>query len=114
MRTMLPAALLLLLSWFLPATAPAQAAAQVMAAPAALLRVQEHPGLRQEPPRHTAAQARHGLPALAGSAGPAVLPSVLPLARPGWSVVVTNRPHGVPGDRRPVAAPARAPPSTGY
>ncbi|MET7328842.1 hypothetical protein [Nonomuraea sp. NPDC005650] len=110
MRTTLPAALLLLLSWFLPATAHAQVASHVVAVHA---RVQEPHGLQREPYREVVGQARHGLLGTAGPAGPAVLPSALPVPRRAWAAVVASPAADVPADRRPAAAPARGPPSTG-
>ncbi|MEV6034684.1 hypothetical protein AB0L65_26255 [Nonomuraea sp. NPDC052116] len=109
MRTTLPAALLLLLSWFLPASAHAQVASHVVAVHA---RVQEQPGLQREPYRETVGQARYGLLGTAPPAGPAVLPSVLSQPRRGWVAVVASPAADVPADRRPAAAPARGPPST--
>ncbi|MFI7131190.1 hypothetical protein ACIBQ1_36270 [Nonomuraea sp. NPDC050153] len=109
MRTTLPAALLLLLSWFLPASAHAQVASHVVAVHA---RVQEPAGLQREPYRDVVGQARHGLLGTAGTAGPAVLPSALPLPRRSWVALVACPAADVPADRRPAAAPARGPPST--
>ncbi|RVX40843.1 hypothetical protein EDD27_3279 [Nonomuraea polychroma] len=113
MRTRLPVALLLLLSWFLPATAHALPAERVTHAVAAW-RAQEQPGLGQEPYHHTTMQARHGLLGLAGPAGPAVLPSGLPHPAPARAAVGTSPGPDAPSGRRPEAASARGPPSTGF
>ncbi|TMR92732.1 hypothetical protein [Nonomuraea basaltis] len=115
MRTRLPVALLLLLSWFLPATAHARAVEpQVTAVHVTAWRAQEHPGLGQEPYRNAVLQGRHGLLGLAGPAGPAVLPSGLPYPTPAWAVAVARPGADDPAGRRPVVAPARGPPSTGF
>ncbi|MFI7705309.1 hypothetical protein [Nonomuraea sp. NPDC049480] len=110
MRTRLPAALLLLLSWFLPATAHARPIEQTAAHVVAASRAQGHPGLGQEPYRHTSMQARHGLLGLAGPAGPAALPSGLPYPTPAWAAVVARPDTDTPAARRPAATPARGPP----
>ncbi|TMR10227.1 hypothetical protein ETD86_40325 [Nonomuraea turkmeniaca] len=114
MRTRLPAALLLLLSWFLPATAHARPAQVTPVQVVAAWRAQEQPGLGQEPYRHTTMQARHGLLGLAGAAGPAVLPSSLPYPAPAWAAVVAPSGTDIPAGRRPLTAKARGPPSTGF
>ncbi|WP_327581732.1 hypothetical protein OHA25_37980 [Nonomuraea sp. NBC_00507] len=116
MRTRLPVALLLLLSWFLPATTPAKPAQQhvPVAHVVAAWRAQEQPGLGQEPYRHTTMQVRHGLLGLVGPAGPTVLPSGLPYPAYAWAAVVARSGTDAPAGRRPVAAPARGPPSTGF
>ncbi|MDP4504963.1 hypothetical protein [Nonomuraea turcica] len=116
MRTRLSAALLLLLSWFLPAASHAQPASHHGATPhvVAAWRAQEQQGLGQEPYRHTAMQVRHGLLGLAGPGGPAVLPSGLPYPTAAWAAVVARPGTDAPAGRRPAAAPARGPPSTGF
>jgi hypothetical protein len=114
MRTRFPAALLLLLSWFLPATTHARPVEHPAVSVVAAWRAQEQSGLGQEPYRHTTMQARHGLLGLAGPAGPAVLPSGVPFPPAVWAAVVVRPGAGTPAGRRPVAAPARGPPSTGF
>ncbi|WP_188197324.1 hypothetical protein [Nonomuraea sp. SYSU D8015] len=114
MRTRLPAALLLLLSWFMPATAHARAVEHLPVPVVSAWRAQEQPGVGQEPYRHSMLHARHGLLGLAGPAGPAVLPSGLPHPARAWTAVVARPGAHAPADRRPAATPARGPPSTGF
>ncbi|MEV0826215.1 hypothetical protein [Nonomuraea rubra] len=108
----LPAVLLLLLSWFLPATAHAQAAQQATAVHAAVWRAeQQHSGVRQLP--HPAPELR-AWPGQGGTTGAAAaLAADLPGVRPAWATVVPEPPLDVPAARRPLASAARAPPSTG-
>ncbi|MEV4174314.1 hypothetical protein [Nonomuraea sp. NPDC049709] len=111
MRTRLPAALLLLLSWFLPAAAHAQPVQQVTAAHAATWRAeQQHSGVRQVPHPVPAVRAWAGPNTVTGAA--AVPGSGLPGFRSPWAVLVSDRGADAPEARRPPAAAARAPPST--
>ncbi|HEX4817680.1 MAG TPA: hypothetical protein VFV66_33490 [Nonomuraea sp.] len=141
----LPAVLLLLLSWLLPATAHARLAEPPAAHAPAVWRTQLQPapgrppatwraqgqlradpaaaawrghhdrrhGFGQEPYRHAWAQARHVLLGLAGPAGAAVLPCGPPYATGAWAAVAAPSDRDAPASRRPAAAAARAPPSTG-
>ncbi|MFC6370184.1 hypothetical protein [Nonomuraea thailandensis] len=112
--TRLPAALLLLLSWFLPATAHAHVAQQASAVHAAVWRAeQHHSGVRQLP--HPAPELR-AWPGQGGTPGraPATLAAERDGVRPAWAAVVPEPPLDVPAARRPLASAARAPPSTGH
>jgi hypothetical protein len=112
MRNRLPAALLLLLSWFLPATAHAQAVQQVAAvsAGAAWRAEQQHSGVRHVPPPAPDVRAWSGPGGVTGAA--AALASERPGVRHPWAVAARTPRTGAPESRRPLAAPARAPPST--
>ncbi|MFB4271696.1 hypothetical protein [Nonomuraea sp. GTA35] len=109
----LPAVLLLLLSWFLPATAHAQVAQQATAVHAAVWRAeQHHSGVRQLP--HPAPELR-AWPGQGGTTGAAAALAAEPAGvRPAWAEVVPEPPLDVPAARRPLASAARAPPSTGH
>ncbi|TYB52987.1 hypothetical protein FXF51_50330 [Nonomuraea sp. PA05] len=110
----LPAVLLLLLSWFLPATTHAQVTHQITTVSAAAWRAeQQHSGARQLP--HPAPELR-AWPGQGGTTGsPAgTLAAGLPGVRPGWAAVVPEPSQDVPTARRPRASAARAPPSTGH
>lgn len=87
-RAGLPAVLLLLLSWFLPVSAPAQAAAQqVTAVHAAVWRAeQHHSGARQLPLPAPEMRAWPGQGGATGTA--AALAAEPPGARPAWAAVV--------------------------
>ncbi|WP_336213909.1 hypothetical protein [Nonomuraea sp. LPB2021202275-12-8] len=113
MRTRLPAALLLLLSWFLPAAGHAHAAAQVAAVHEAVWQAEQHPGARQTPYQPPSAHARAGsYTAIGGGGGTAVLATGGQRARISWVVVVRRPATGTPVVRLQAATPARAPPST--
>ncbi|MBF8186390.1 hypothetical protein ITP53_11660 [Nonomuraea sp. K274] len=120
MRSRLPAALVFLLSWFLPATIlPATSPHTAAATQSAVVRMaaawaHDPQGVRQEPPRDTTMRAGNGLLGLAAPAGPAVLPSGHRQPRPTWAVVAAPVAADAPADRRPTTAPARGPPSTGF
>lgn len=131
MRNRLPAVLLLLLSWFLPATAHAQAAQQAAAAHAA---VQGIDGLKRDVPtvhaaswpaeqRHAALRhVPHPPPAVRAWSPPGIaggVPGVADVPPPAqadfrhpWAVVVPRASCGAPAGCRPPATPPRAPPST--
>ncbi|MGN9786190.1 hypothetical protein ACTMTF_32505 [Nonomuraea sp. ZG12] len=111
MRTRLPAALLLLLSWMLPASGHAHAAAQVVAVQEATWHAEQHPGARQTPFQPASAHSRTGSPDMIGG-GPAVLASGGPHARTAWATVVRRPATGAPVTGHRDATPARAPPST--
>ncbi|GGT40890.1 hypothetical protein ACFFV7_39985 [Nonomuraea spiralis] len=139
MRTRVPAALLLVLSWLLPAighgeiasqvaavTAPAQAAAQtpaqtpaeapVRASVQTVVRAEAHrpaaASLRSTPPPQPLAQARPSGHDQAGPAGQA-LPAAGPARpRPSWTAVVRPLVSRSAADRPQGAPAARAPPST--
>ncbi|SEG91667.1 hypothetical protein SAMN05444920_107324 [Nonomuraea solani] len=115
MRTRLPAALLLLLSWFLPATAHAQAVQQLTAtAQATSWRAeQQHSGMRQVPHPGPVMRAWAGPYGVTGS-GAAVLGSGPAGHRHGWAVAVAPATTDAPARTRPDTAPARAPPSTRF
>jgi hypothetical protein len=51
---------------------------------------------------------------VAGPSGAALLAADPPRFRHPWAVVVSSTATGAPGDRRPLATPARAPPSTAF
>ncbi|MEU8360302.1 hypothetical protein AB0C27_30240 [Nonomuraea sp. NPDC048882] len=111
MRTRLSAAFLLLLSWFLPPAAHAQAVAQITVAQAQAWRPdQHHSGVRQLPPPAPALRAWAGPGSTTGT--PAALATGLPAFHAPWAVVVGDPAAGTPPARRPLAAAARAPPST--
>ncbi|NJP97266.1 hypothetical protein HCN51_48925 [Nonomuraea sp. FMUSA5-5] len=119
MRARLPAVLLLLLSWFLPATAHAQAAQQAAAVHAAVWRAeQQQSGARQLPYPGPDLRAWHGQTGAAGTGGTGGTAAALAAepsgARPAWAVVVPPASLDVPQARRPRASGARAPPSTGH
>ncbi|MGW2223336.1 hypothetical protein ACWCSD_50800 [Nonomuraea sp. NPDC001684] len=127
MRSRLPAALLLVLSWLLPATGHAEVAAQVaaqVAAPAvtqavtqvtAIQAAADPPAVAQlgsTPPPPPLAQVRQAGHDQAGPGGQA-----LPAAAPArslhvWSAVVRRPAVRAAADRPGGAAAARAPPST--
>jgi hypothetical protein len=110
-RTRLPAALLLLLSWLLPAAGHAQAAAQVVAVQEATWHAEQYPGARQLPFQPPSAHARTGAYDVIGG-GAAVLASGGPHARTTWAAVVRRPVTDAPVARHRDATPARAPPST--
>ncbi|MEV0612721.1 hypothetical protein AB0I81_05285 [Nonomuraea sp. NPDC050404] len=111
LRNRLPAALLLLLSWFLPAAAHAQAVQQVAAASAATWRAEQPPsGMRQVPPPAPDVRAWSGPGSMAGAS--AALTAEHSGVRPAWSVLAPASCADAPANRRPLAAAARAPPST--
>ncbi|MET8862985.1 hypothetical protein ABZW11_08510 [Nonomuraea sp. NPDC004580] len=134
MRTRLSAALLLLLSWFLPPAAHAQAvhaqavhaqAAQQLAAHAAVeaaahaapgrAEQEDHAVLRQVP--QLPPVVRVWSPFWAGGAVPGgVAPPQPEQGGSGgsWAVVVPRAACGAPAGCRPPATPPRAPPSTGH
>ncbi|MFI9597966.1 hypothetical protein [Nonomuraea sp. NPDC052265] len=111
MRTRVPAALLLVLSWLLPAIGHGEIAPQVTAIRAAI----DRPAVVQlssTPPPPPLAQVRHGGHDQAGPGGQA-----LPAAGPArllrvWSAVVRRPAARAAADRPRGAAAARAPPST--
>ncbi|SDH71886.1 hypothetical protein [Nonomuraea jiangxiensis] len=116
------AALLLLLSWFLPATAPVPGPAgtaargwpqQVAAVQAAAWRAHENPGpgLGRQPLRDATIKAAHGVP---GLVGPAVLASRPSHQGAAWAVTVSRPAPRDPATRHTLATPARAPPSTRF
>ncbi|MEU1729222.1 hypothetical protein ACNF49_24985 [Actinomadura sp. ATCC 39365] len=123
MRTRLPAALLLVLSWLLPATGHAQVAAQVAAQAVtqavtqvtAIQAAADRPAvakLGSTPPPPPLAQVRQAGHDQAGPGGQA-----LPAAAPArllhvWSAVVRRPALRAAADRPRGAAAARAPPST--
>lgn len=111
MRPRLPAALLLLLSWLLPAAGHAQAAVQVVAVQEATWHAAQHPGARQSPFQPASANARTGPYDVIGG-GAAVLASGGPHARTTRVAVVRRPATDIPVTRHRDAAPARAPPST--
>lgn len=111
MRTRLPAALLLLLSWFLPATGHAHVAAQVGVVHEATWHAEQYPGARQLPFHPASAHARTGPYDVIGG-GTAVLASGGPHARTTWAVVVRRPATGAPVTRHRDTTSARAPPST--
>jgi hypothetical protein len=114
-RTRLPAALLLLLSWFLPAAGQAQlAAAHVVAVPDTARQTEQHPGARQAPSPPPHAHARTGAYDTTGGNGPAVLPAGVPAPGPAWSAVVRRIGGDGPPARHQSAGLARAPPSTRF
>jgi hypothetical protein len=110
-RTRLPAALLLLLSWFLPATGHAQAAAQVVAVQEATWHAEQHPGARQLPFQPPSAHARASAYDVIGG-GAAVFASGGPHPRTTWAAVVRRPATDAPVTRHRDATSARAPPST--
>jgi hypothetical protein len=116
-RTRLPAALLFLLSWLLPVAGQATAAQQV-AAPIAQQVASRTPGqppeARQLPYEPATARVWAGPHGAAGPSGAALLAAGPPGFGHAWAVVVATAVMGAPADRRPLAAPARAPPSTGF
>ncbi|MFC5832678.1 hypothetical protein [Nonomuraea insulae] len=108
LRTRLPAALLLFLSWFLPATAHARAVQQVTAV---TWQAEQHQsGMRQVPPPAQDVRAWAGPGSVTGAS--AALADGPPAFRSPWAVVVPGRAADAPAARRPRAATARAPPST--
>ncbi|MEV0385424.1 hypothetical protein [Nonomuraea sp. NPDC050643] len=114
MRTRLSAALLLVLSWFLPATAHAQVVQQVAAVQAVSWRAeQQQSGMRQVPHPAPAMRAWTGLHGVTGP-GAAVLDAGLPGFRHPWAAIVASGSADAPALRRPIAAPARAPPSAAF
>ncbi|MEV4400088.1 hypothetical protein [Nonomuraea sp. NPDC049607] len=123
MRTRLPAALLLVLSWLLPTIGQAaghgtgpgighsQVAPQVAAIRAAIDQAAAVQ-LGSTPPPPPLAQIRHGGHDQAGPGGPALsaaAPARLPQV---WSAVVRRPGSRAAADRPQGAAAARAPPST--
>lgn len=123
MRTRLPAALLLLLSWLLPAAghAPlgAQApqavrAAQVSASAETARHAEQHSGARQQPSHPASAHTRATFAEAIAGGGPAVLTSGLPHPRTAWAAVVRRPATRVPPARARADTPARAPPSTAF
>ncbi|MEV0160699.1 hypothetical protein [Nonomuraea fuscirosea] len=111
MRTRLSAAFLLLLSWFLPPAAHAQAVQQITVAQAQAWRPdQHHSGVRQLPPPAPAVRAWAGPGSATGTT--AALAAGLPAFHAPWAVVVASPADRAPVARRPLAAAARAPPST--
>ncbi|GAA3549992.1 hypothetical protein GCM10022419_032890 [Nonomuraea rosea] len=113
MRTRLPAALLFLLSWLLPVAGQAPAAQQV-AAPMVQQVASRTPEARQLPYEPATARVWAGPHGAAGPSGAALLAAGPPGFGHAWAVVVATAVPGAPADRRPLAAPARAPPSTGF
>ncbi|WP_043617695.1 hypothetical protein [Nonomuraea candida] len=111
MHTRLSATLLLLLSWFLPATAHAQSVQQAAVISPATWRGEQHPsGVRQIPPPAPEVRAWSGPGGTTGAA--AALVTERPGVRPPWAVVLPASRDDAPAARRPTAAAARAPPST--
>ncbi|WP_344878342.1 hypothetical protein, partial [Nonomuraea antimicrobica] len=101
MRTRLSAALLLLLSWFLPVAAHAQAAAQVTRAQTVRQATwgpeQRHSGVREVPPPALSLRAWSGP---SGATGAAVtLASGPPGFRHPWSVAAPEPSTRVPAAR---------------
>ncbi|NBE98459.1 hypothetical protein FE391_32815 [Nonomuraea sp. KC401] len=113
MRGRLPAALVFLLSWFLPAVAHAQPVQPVVTVKAATVAAGQQPTARQHPLQPTALRMWAGAHVFTGGGGTA-LPASEPLDfRHAWAVVVTRPAAEATAQRKPAATPARAPPSTG-
>ncbi|MFF0866061.1 hypothetical protein ACFYUV_30210 [Nonomuraea sp. NPDC003560] len=128
MRSRLPAALLLVLSWLLPATGHAEVAAQV-AAPAvtravtqavtqltAIQAAADPPAVAQlgstPPPPPPLAQVRQAGHDQAGPGGQALPAAASARSLHVWSAVVRRPAVRAAADRPGGAAAARAPPST--
>lgn len=129
MRTRLPAALLLVLSWLLPAIGHGEAVHQVAAVHQAVVQApagertlgqeplsQAGPGplpqVRQGPLPQPAAQVRHAAHDQAGPGGQALPAAVAARLPRSWAAVVRRPAPRVPAARPHGAAAARAPPST--
>ncbi|MFC5818049.1 hypothetical protein [Nonomuraea harbinensis] len=112
MCTRVPAVLLLMLSWFLPAPAHGQVV-QVVTAQGVTQQAQQgshHPGARKSPLPPSTAQARTISYEMSG--GAALLPPGPP--RPSLHAAAAERPHACAGFTAACqeTIPARAPPSS--
>ncbi|MFC4120636.1 hypothetical protein [Nonomuraea zeae] len=114
MRTRLPAALLFLLSWLLPVTGHAQLVQPAATAQVATWSAGQPPEARQLPYQPATARVWAGQHGAAGAGGAALLAAGPPRFEHTWAAVVAPAGTHAPGDRRPAATPARAPPSTGF
>ncbi|TDD23228.1 hypothetical protein [Nonomuraea diastatica] len=112
MRGRLPAALVFLLSWFLPAVAHAQPVQPVTTVKTATFAAGQQPVARQHPLQPAAVRIWAGTHGFTGAGGGALPASELLHFRHAWAVVVSRPAPEATAQRKPVASPARAPPST--